>query len=143
METRPSIAKSDHKRSAGHRSEQSACELLLSKGYQIVARNVRFKAGEIDIIAKDGSILCFIEVRSRENSRFLNPKASVHQLKQKKIIKAASLYLQKHYLRFPICRFDVISIIGYGPLQEIELIQNAFEMTSSPCRRNQSPWQAF
>ena len=128
---------------SGHAGEESACQLLLSKGYEIITRNVRYKFGEIDIIAKDGSILCFVEVRSRENSRFTDPKASIRADKQAKIIRSAALYLQKNYKTPPLCRFDVVSIIGYGCMQKQELIKNAFQLSIEPRRRSGSPWQAY
>lgn len=143
MEKLTEIAKSNHKLNAGHHAEESACQLLLSKGYEIIARNVRYKFGEIDIIAKQNQILCFIEVRSRENSRFSDPKSSIRRDKQEKIIRSARFYLQKHYKTPPSCRFDVISIIGYGCMQKQELIQNAFQLSIEPRRRSGNPWQAY
>lgn len=143
MEKLAEIAKSNHKLEAGHAAEESACQLLLSKGYEIVARNIRYKFGEIDIIAKDGPVLCFVEVRSRENSRFTDPKASIRRDKQEKIIRSAALYMQKNYKSPPLCRFDVIGIIGYGCMQKLELIKNAFQLSIQPSRRSGNPWQAY
>lgn len=143
MEELTGITKSNHKLQAGHLGEESACKLLLSKGYHIIERNVRYRFGEIDIIATDGPILCFVEVRSRENSRFTNPMASIRRDKQEKIIRSASLYLQKKYKNIPPCRFDVVSIVGYGCMQELELIRNAFELWISPRKRAGNPWQAY
>lgn len=131
------------KQEAGQAAEESACQLLLSKGHQIIARNVRYKFGEIDIIAKDGPVLCFVEVRSRENSRLTDPKASIRRNKQEKIIRSASLYLQKNYKSLPLCRFDVISIVGYGCMQKQELIKNAFQISIQPRKRSGNPWQAY
>lgn len=131
------------KQETGQAAEESACGLLLSKGYQIITRNVRYRFGEIDIIARDGPILCFVEVRSRENSRYGNPKASIRRDKQEKIIRSASLYLQKNYKSPPLCRFDVISIVGYGCMQKLELIQNAFQLSIQPRKRSGNPWQAY
>ncbi len=143
MEKLAEISKSNHKLEAGHAGEESACQLLLSKGYQIITRNTRYKFGEIDIIAQDGPVLCFIEVRSRENSRFTDPKASIRRDKQEKIIRSAALYLQKNYKSPPLCRFDVVSIIGYGCMQKLELIKNAFQLSIQPRRRTGNPWQAY
>src|SRR3989338_327839 len=97
MEKQTEVTKSNHKRSAGHSAEESACQFLLSKGYEIIARNITYKFGEIDIIAKQKNILCFVEVRSRENNRYTDPKASIRRDKQEKIIRASMLYLQKNY----------------------------------------------
>lgn len=143
MEKLTEVTKSNHKLEAGHAGEESACQLLLSKGYEIIDRNIRYKFGEIDIIAKDGPVLCFVEVRSRENSRFSNPKASIRSEKQAKIIRSAALYLQKNFKSPPLCRFDVISIVGYGVMQQQDLIKNAFQMQIQPRRRTGNPWQAY
>ena len=115
----------------------------MSKGYEIIARNITYKFGEIDIIAKQKNILCFVEVRSRENNRYTDPKASIRRDKQEKIIIASMLYLQKNYKTPPPCRFDVVSVIGYGCLQKQELVQNAFQMWISPRKRTGNPWQAY
>lgn len=124
----------------GRWGEDKACEWLEDKGFQIVARNVRYKVGEIDIIAFDKATLCFVEVRSKEKTDFGTPKETVGVPKQMRLIKAAQLYLQKNFVRQPFCRFDVISIVGYSQDVFVEHIQNAFEM-----RRivyGGSPWQA-
>lgn len=144
MEELTKVTKSNHKLVAGHAAEESACQLLLSKGYQILDRNVRCKMGEIDIIAWEGSILCFVEVRSRENNKHSDPKASVRSHKQTKLIRAATFYLQQQFRGcIPTCRFDVIGIVGYGSNQRLELIKNAFELRIEPRRRSGNPWQAY
>ncbi len=144
MENTPKVSKSNHKLVAGHAAEESAVKLLLSKGYKIIARNVRYKAGELDIVAKDGDALCFVEVRSRQNQKHSNPKSSVRNDKQTKLIRAAMLYLQKNFRGArPPCRFDVIGVTGYGPGQQLELIKHAFELKISPRRSSGNPWQAY
>ena len=124
-------------------AEDAACDWLLSKGFVIVARNIRYRFGEIDIIAKDKEILCFVEVRSRQNTQYGTPQASIRQQKQSRLIKAASLYLKQNYPRLPFCRFDVIAITGYDAEAKIEYIPNAFEMANEPRKRRGSPWQAY
>ncbi|MES2503524.1 MAG: YraN family protein [Myxococcota bacterium] len=144
MEKLTKVAESNHKLVAGHAAEESACQLLLSKGYRILDRNFRCKMGEIDIIAQDGPVLCFVEVRSREHAKHSDPKASIRADKQTKLIRASTFYLQKKYYRnIPICRFDVIGVIGYGPDQRMSLIKNAFEMRIEPRRRSGNPWQSY
>ena len=112
----------------GTLAEDAACDWLLAKGFVIVARNIRYRFGEIDIIAKDKEILCFVEVRSRQNTQFGTPQASIQKQKQARLIKAASLYLKQNYQRLPFCRFDVIAVTGYHPITKIEYIANAFEL---------------
>ncbi|MBH2006720.1 MAG: YraN family protein [Myxococcaceae bacterium] len=135
------VTESNHKLNAGHWAEEEACTLLLSKGYRIVARNVRYKVGEIDIIAWDKNTLCFVEVRSRSNKNFMDPKFSIQKAKQIRIIRSAQLYLQKYFPRPPQCRFDVVSVIGNPEESEFEFIQGAFELTETGSKG--SPWKTY
>lgn len=127
----------------GQEAEDKACALLRSKGFVILARNVSYRVGEIDIIAKDGSVLCFVEVRSRNTAHFGTPQATIRNDKQARLIKAAALYLKQNGGPLPFCRFDVVAITGYADTAKIEHIPNAFEMPISPRSRRGSPWQAY
>jgi putative endonuclease len=129
--------------SRGKEAEDRACDWLMARGKTIVARNVRYKLGEIDIIAKDGDVLCFVEVRSRGSVLFGTPQATVGSVKQGKLIKAAMLYLKQNYQRQPFCRFDVIAVTGYGLNAEVEYFPNAFQVPHEPRRTRGSPWQAY
>lgn len=129
--------------SRGKEAEDRATDWLLARGQTIVARNVRYKVGEIDIIAKDGQVLCFVEVRSRGSIFFGTPQASVGSAKQSKLIKAAHLYLKQNYRMLPFCRFDVIAVTGYGLNAEVEYFPNAFQVPQEPRRVRGSPWQAY
>jgi len=112
----------------GQRGEEAACRYLMRQGYSIIARNVRFGPGEIDIIAELGEVLVFIEVKShqqREQSLY-----AVHRNKQFRISRAASGWLAKHseYHQF-YCRFDVILVqpaSGWHVRSRVEHIQDAF-----------------
>jgi putative endonuclease len=110
-------------RQIGSEFEKAAAAYLESKGYVILERNYGDSKGEIDIIAKDGRQLVFIEVKYRRNLEKGDPAEAVHVLKQKKIRDAARRYLYRHHLGEDIsCRFDVVAIMG----QEIRLIKDAF-----------------
>lgn len=90
--------------------EQWAASWLEQQGCKIVARNVRFKVGEIDIVALDGPALVFVEVRKRSNPRFASAAASVDRRKQQRLLRTASLFLQAHprWADRP-SRFDVLA----------------------------------
>lgn len=109
-------------RELGARAEQEAADFLRQQGLGIVERNYHCRGGEIDLIARDGSQLVFVEVRFRIDSRFGGSLASVTRQKQQRLIRAARHYL----LRFqqpPACRFDVIGLQGnHSP----QWIRNAF-----------------
>ncbi|MCU6723988.1 Uncharacterised protein family UPF0102 [uncultured Clostridium sp.] len=111
-----------NRRETGTQYEERAAEYLIAQNYQILERNYRIRSGEIDIIARDGTVLVFMEVKYRKNDESGNPLEAVDIRKQRKIIKVARYYLyQKKYGDVP-CRFDVIGICG----SHIEHIKDAF-----------------
>ncbi|HUN91446.1 MAG TPA: YraN family protein [Burkholderiaceae bacterium] len=94
---------------AGDAAEAAACDHLVAHGLRIVARNVRYRAGELDIVAADGPQIVFVEVRWRSGLRFGGAAGSVGAVKRRRIVRAAQLYLLEHAgRRWPPCRFDVI-----------------------------------
>lgn len=107
----------------GKFAENRAEALLKSAGLAIEARNWRCRQGEIDLIAREGSVLVFVEVRSRKHSEFGTAADSITLAKQRRIIKAA-----RHYLATlpatPACRFDVITLDNG---REPEWIKSAFD----------------
>ncbi len=117
------ISKSEnHKK--GCAAEDAAALFLTEKGYRILERNYRFHRNEIDIIAKDGDYLCFIEVKARSAVKQGYGYQAVNGEKQRRIRKVAEFYLISHQLYnadIP-CRFDVISI----DCGIMTLMQNAF-----------------
>ncbi|WP_018609368.1 YraN family protein [Uliginosibacterium gangwonense] len=96
--------------SDGQLAERLAEKFLRQKGLTILARNVRCKGGEIDLIALEGTTLVFVEVRLRQNADFGGAAASITRPKQKRIILAARHWLHgegRRYARHP-CRFDAL-----------------------------------
>lgn len=97
-------------RNLGLQFEQRAARWLCSRGWQLLARNVRCRRGELDIVALDGDTLVFIEVKARSNPRYTSAAAAVTPTKRKRLIYAAQHYLQCHpEQRLRRCRFDVIA----------------------------------
>jgi putative endonuclease len=91
----------------GADAEALAAQFLVAKGMTIVARNVRSRFGEIDLVARDGATLVFVEVRLRRSHAFGGAAASITRAKQSKLVAAARLYLAN--LRHePPCRFDAV-----------------------------------
>ena len=110
----------------GMAGEQAAAGYLESRGYTILERNYRARTFEIDLIAKDGEVICFVEVKTRSSVKKGLPREAVGHAKQQKIIMGASFYLKQHQLMNQRARFDVVEIITHGPFPEFNLIQNAF-----------------
>lgn len=110
-------------RSVGTYYEGQARLLLEREGYQILEQNYRFRKGEIDVIARDGGYLCFIEVKSRRGEQTGTPEEAVDRRKQKRISQTALYYLMDKGLSLSTpCRFDVIA---RGP-EGWRIIKDAF-----------------
>ena len=120
----------DGKRSTqalGLRGEEIACAYLEKKKYTIVTRRFRMFRGEIDIVARDGDTLVFVEVKARADESFGRPEESVTPGKQRQIRRIARGYLVENPLGDAACRFDVISILfGDGNDYRLEHFVDAF-----------------
>lgn len=125
----------DPRKSIGHAGESAAEEYLRRKGYRIVARNLRSPVGELDLVAEDGRVLVFIEVKARRTDAFGGAIHAVHQRKQEKLIQLAAQYLARHHISDRLCRFDVVLLQSTGAVApQIEHIQNAFEVSGDDLR---------
>lgn len=97
---------------------------MAARGYEIIEYNFRCCIGEIDLIAKDGEFLVFVEVKYRRNENAGNPLEAVTLRKQRTIGKVAAYYLMTHgYGEDAPCRFDVAAVLG----NRVQIVQNAFE----------------
>jgi putative endonuclease len=114
----------------GRRAEILAAGELGRRGYRIVGSNYHCRYGEIDLIAKDGETLVFVEVRSKTSTGHGLPSETVDAVKQKKLIMTARCYLTEKDLRDLSCRFDVVEVIFQDEKPKIEVIQNAFTSES-------------
>ena len=113
-----------NKRAVGTAYEKLAGSYLTEQGYEILEYNFRCRTGEIDIVARDGAYLVFVEVKYRSSEQTGNPLEAVNVRKQHIISKVASYYCLTHGCGEGCpCRFDVVSICG----EEYTLIKNAFE----------------
>ena len=113
----------DSSKKIGSRYEQIAADFLQDRGYKILERNFRCPAGEIDIIAREGEYLCFLEVKFRSEKDRGTPQEAVNGRKQRMISRAALYYMMKNGLSDTTpCRFDVVGILP----EKTTLIKNAF-----------------
>ena len=110
----------------GAYGEDLAASYLTGQGYRVVARNLRFVGGEIDLIAFDADVLCFVEVRSRANLNHGHPLETVGPAKIRRIVLAASQYLADLPEPWPETRFDVLGIVLSDP-PAYTLVREAFE----------------
>jgi putative endonuclease len=117
-----------YKRSLGQRGEGIAADHLRQQGYAILARNWRCRAGEVDIVAREGETLAFVEVRTRRaGGRLGTPEESVTPRKQARMVEVAQTYLQEAGLDDAAWRIDVVAIeVGQrGEVTRINLIRCA------------------
>ena len=121
---------SDATKKLGNTGENLAATFLENHGYKILEKNFRIRAAEIDIIAQKDNTVIFVEVKTRSNIRKGTPAEAVNLRKQKKIIEAASVFLQDEKYFDCACRFDVIEILSAGKDFKINHIENAFEVAS-------------
>ncbi|HJV64654.1 MAG TPA: YraN family protein [Geomonas sp.] len=113
----------------GEVGESIAATFLKGEGFSIVERNFRCVCGEVDIIAREGRTIVFVEVKCRKNNNYGPPQLAVTPFKQRQISKAALVWLSKKRLYDADARFDVVAIMLHRhDLPEIEHIRNAFEL---------------
>ncbi len=116
--------------SLGRKGEEVTSSFLEKSGYKIISRNYKTKLGEIDIIASDKDTICFIEVKTRNSERFGSPFEAVSAAKQRKISRVALGFLKERSLLDRRARFDVVSVLYSKEAPQIDLIKNAFELSS-------------
>ena len=113
----------------GDRGENAAARYLRNQGYRIIVRNFRCELGEIDIVARDGNTLVFVEVKTRAYDE-PTPEDQVNDFKQHQITTAGRFYLSRYGTPQPPARFDVVAVVwppGRDP--QIRHTPNAFEPT--------------
>ena len=107
----------------GAAAEELAAMFLEGRGLRIVERNYRCRFGEIDLVARSGAVLVFVEVRARKSEAFGGAAGSITAAKRRRLVAAARHYLAKHRVS-RACRFDVVLVRGRE--QQIEWLADAF-----------------
>jgi putative endonuclease len=113
----------------GKAGEEAAVQFLRQHGYRILERNYRCRFGEIDLIARDGPMLAFVEVKTRRSQKYGPPAEAVTLQKQRHLIKASQAYLIQRRKADELCRFDVVTVEMDAQRSHIELIKDAFQFT--------------
>jgi putative endonuclease len=117
------------RQSCGKAGEDVACDELRRRGYAILARRYRTRVGELDIVARDGDTLVFIEVKARRSLAFGAPEEAVTWRKQRKLQTMASDFLARSRLMDVPCRFDVVAVSfpTAAGSPRVEVFQQAFD----------------
>jgi putative endonuclease len=115
--------------SVGERGESIAEAYLRGRGFAILEKNYRCKTGEVDIVARDGDTIVFVEVKARRNLAYGPPQLAVTPFKQRQISRTALTWLAHHKKPNAIARFDVIAIlVPDHEVPQVEHIRNAFDL---------------
>jgi putative endonuclease len=114
----------------GRRGEDLAAKHLQGQGYTILARNYRTPAGELDIVAQEGGILVFVEVKMRRSLRFGIPQEALTRAKQAHLVQAAQHYLMEREQLEREWRVDLVAVYQErGQPPRIEVVRNAVEVS--------------
>ncbi|HIE37583.1 MAG TPA: YraN family protein [Anaerolineales bacterium] len=113
----------------GRRGENLAARELTRQGYEIVARNWRCEAGEVDIVVRKDGVWHFVEVRTRRGERFGTPEESLTPAKQARMVAVAEHYLAEHELGEVDWRLDLVAVEmdPGGRLMRVEMLENVVE----------------
>ena len=117
----------DERHLLGIVGENIACAELLQRGYAILERRYRTRYGEIDIVARDGEVTVFVEVKTRDGNDFGDGAEAVTPWKQRRIAKMAVDFLARHRLHDRPCRFDVVAVDVSGGTTKVDIYTHAFD----------------
>jgi putative endonuclease len=124
-------------RGLGDDWERLAERRLTAAGYRILDRNFRASTGELDFVAEENGVLCFVEVKGRRGTGFGLPAEAVTGEKRRRIFRTAEAWLAREKRGDVACRFDVVAILedeGEGTPQ-VEILRDAFRGPAAPRRR--------
>jgi len=116
------------RRTFAQAGEDAAVEALRRRGYRVLARNVRLRRGELDVVAEEGGDLVFVEVKSRRSVAYGTPAEAVGFQKQRTLVQLAAAYLVRRGLGDRACRFDVVEVRldGAGRPVRVHVMRGAF-----------------
>lgn len=119
----------DPRHQFGRAGEAQAEQFLLGKGYRILERNLRTSLGELDLVAEDGGVLVFVEVKARTTEAFGGALLAVDRRKQARLARLAAQFLARRHWADRACRFDVVLIQGQPSANlRIEHVKDAFDV---------------
>ena len=110
----------------GRYGEDLACDELERRGYTVITRRYRTEHGELDIVARHGDYVVFVEVKARQDGSFGDPEEAVTLRKQQRMVAMATDYLTRHGLLNVACRFDVVGINIETDPPHVTIIEDAF-----------------
>jgi putative endonuclease len=127
-------AESD-RRARGREAEDLAAAFLRDRGFEILDRNHAIPRGEVDLVCREGEVLCFVEVRSRGSEAQGGPEETVGRRKARRVVAAATDWALRHGALEDAIRFDVVAVTFVGGAPRIEHFRAAFDADGAP-----GPW---
>jgi putative endonuclease len=125
----------DRRRLVGDEGEGQAEAYLRRQGFRILGRNVRSPLGELDLVADDGGVLVFVEVKRRRTGSYGGAIEAVDARKRAKLVQLAAQYLAQHRIQDRACRFDVVLIQDDAVTgAAVQHIANAFDVAGDDLR---------
>jgi putative endonuclease len=113
----------DKRHRDGEAAERRAAELLIESGYVVLEQRYRFHRHDVDLVARRGSLVAFVEVKARRGTRFGSAIEAINPRKQRELVRAASAWLQRHGKPGDVARFDVVTIQS----GKVDWLQSAFK----------------
>ncbi len=117
----------------GRRAEALAEAWLAGHGYQTLARNHATRRGEVDLICREGEVICFVEVRSRTSLAQGSPLETVGVAKARRVVAAATDWAARNGALAQALRFDVVAVVFEGEAPRFELVRGAFDASGRAC----------
>ncbi len=114
-------------REKGRQAERLAEAWLADRGYVVLARNHATRGGEVDLVCREGNVLCFVEVRSRADILHGAPEETVDRRKALRVVAAATDWARRNGALDDDIRFDVLAVTGAAEAPSFELFQGAFD----------------
>jgi putative endonuclease len=120
------------RRAKGREAEDLAAAFLRERGFEILARNHAIRRGEVDLVCREGDVLCFVEVRSRTSRAQGGPEETVGRWKARRVVAAATDWAVKNGGLDRAIRFDVVAVTFQEPDPRIEHFRAAFDADGAP-----------
>jgi putative endonuclease len=121
------------RRERGRQAEALAERYLAGLGYQTLARNHATRRGEVDLVCRDGDVICFVEVRSRRSTAQGSPLETVSVSKARRVVAAATDWAARNGALVHLLRFDVVAVFLDGQAPRFELVRGAFDASGRAC----------
>jgi putative endonuclease len=117
----------------GREAEALAERYLAGLGYRTLARNHATRRGEVDLVCRDGEVICFVEVRSRSSAAQGSPLETVGIAKARRVVAAATDWARRNGALEQPLRFDVVGVLLDRHEPRFELVRGAFDASGRPC----------